>query len=333
MDDSGNFTLLYREQGTNIFSASGAGIWARGFNWADGSSRYSGAHTVAGSWLAVDIGTGNDASSATLAMASDGAFVVTYQKTGANGLDILARRYKRRRQRQRRRVHRQTRPPAATRKPPPLRCSTPTTSWWPGAAPPPATARASRRAAICSPSTPRPTWWTAAPAPSMPCWPTPGADGRISLREALEAANASAGLNTIRFNLPGAGAQTIALTAALPVIADAVVIDGSSDPDFEAQGQRPVVIIDGQDLPVDGLTLADAADGSTLQGLVIRNFGGNGITLMQNADHKPHRGEHHRQRRPPGRRGRQHTGQMAPWASSCKGPTTPSAAPRPARAT
>jgi PKD repeat protein len=86
MDGSGNFTLVYR--GVSIVS----GIWAKGFNADDGSNLYSGLHTVLG-WLAVDIAGGNDAASPSIAMAPDGTFVVTYQKTGVDGTEIFARRY------------------------------------------------------------------------------------------------------------------------------------------------------------------------------------------------------------------------------------------------
>ncbi|HZV55613.1 MAG TPA: cadherin-like domain-containing protein [Rhodocyclaceae bacterium] len=75
MDGAGNFTLVYRETTTL------SGIWGRGFN-ADGSQRYS--------WFYADSG---DATSPSIAMASDGAFVVTYQKTGTSGIDIFARKY------------------------------------------------------------------------------------------------------------------------------------------------------------------------------------------------------------------------------------------------
>ncbi len=44
----------------------------------------------------------------------------------------------------------------------------------------------------------------------------PGADGVISLREAMVAANNTSGSDTINFNIPGGGVQTIQPASALP---------------------------------------------------------------------------------------------------------------------
>src|SRR2546422_8582080 len=47
-----------------------------------------------------------------------------------------------------------------------------------------------------------------------------------TLREAINAANANPGADTINFNIPGAGVKTIHLTSNLPFITDQVTIDG-----------------------------------------------------------------------------------------------------------
>jgi CSLREA domain-containing protein len=47
-----------------------------------------------------------------------------------------------------------------------------------------------------------------------------------SLREAINAANANAGTDTIAFDIPGAGPHTIQPTSALPFIAFSAIIDG-----------------------------------------------------------------------------------------------------------
>src|SRR6266498_1445379 len=47
-----------------------------------------------------------------------------------------------------------------------------------------------------------------------------------TLREAINAANANAGTDTINFNIPGAGVKTIHLTSNLPTITAPVTIDG-----------------------------------------------------------------------------------------------------------
>ncbi|HYX46657.1 MAG TPA: hypothetical protein VE820_07535, partial [Sphingomicrobium sp.] len=54
--------------------------------------------------------------------------------------------------------------------------------------------------------------------------------GAGSLRQAILDANANAGTDTIEFNIPGSGVQTIAPSTALPDIAEAVTIDGYTQP-------------------------------------------------------------------------------------------------------
>ena len=50
--------------------------------------------------------------------------------------------------------------------------------------------------------------------------------GPGSLRQAILNANANPGLDTITFDIPGAGVHTISPASALPAITDPVVIDG-----------------------------------------------------------------------------------------------------------
>lgn len=107
----------------------------------------------------------------------------------------------------------------------------------------------------------------------------PGADGVISLREALMAANATAGTDRIHFQIPGTGAHTISLASGLPNITDPVVIDASTDDSFAANGQRPAIVLDGNDAAASGFFLEAGSDGSTIRGFVIRNFGGEGIRI------------------------------------------------------
>ena len=100
-----------------------------------------------------------------------------------------------------------------------------------------------------------------------------GADGVISLREAITATNNTAGTDFIQFNISGAGPHTINVGTALPTITGAVIIDGWSEPDYVTNGNKPIVILDGNGLAADGLVLSSTADGSTIRGLVIRDFG------------------------------------------------------------
>ncbi|MCA9119060.1 MAG: DUF4347 domain-containing protein, partial [Planctomycetales bacterium] len=109
-----------------------------------------------------------------------------------------------------------------------------------------------------------------------------GADGVISLREAIAATNATAGADYIFFNIPTpliGGGHTISVTSALPAITGAVTLNAATEPDFVTNSSRPVVILDGNDISSDGLVLSSTADGSTIRGFVIRNFDGEGIQV------------------------------------------------------
>ena len=111
--------------------------------------------------------------------------------------------------------------------------------------------------------------------------------GPGTLRQAILDANATPGLDTINFNIPGAGVQTIAPTNALPVITNAVFIDGFSQPgssaNTSASGDDSVHLIrlDGYKCAssADGLNFntanpfaASPASGSTVRGLCIVRF-------------------------------------------------------------
>ena len=105
-----------------------------------------------------------------------------------------------------------------------------------------------------------------------------GADGFISLREAIIAANNSlndaGGPDHIHFNIPGAGLHTIDVLSALPTITDAVIIDGTSEPGFAG---APLIELNGVSAgtAADGLRIT--AGDSTVRGLVINRFDGSGI--------------------------------------------------------
>jgi Bacterial Ig-like domain (group 3)/Right handed beta helix region/Bacterial Ig-like domain len=137
----------------------------------------------------------------------------------------------------------------------------------------------------------------------------------LSLRQAIEISNGTLLLssltgtqqglvngalsspNTIDFNIPGSSGQIfdIALTSALPAITRPVILNGYSQPGASAntngpgQGDNAVL-----DIELDGTSAGSGADGlvvsagsSTIEGLVIANFGsqndgrgGNGIVLQ-----------------------------------------------------
>jgi hypothetical protein len=116
-------------------------------------------------------------------------------------------------------------------------------------------------------------------------------DGLITFREAITIANTTAGTDTIAFNIPGEGVQTIQPTSALPPITDPVVIDGYTQPGA-AVNTNPVgsglnsvltIELDGTNAggsAVDGLVVL--AGNSTIRGLAINRFSGEGIQLSAN---------------------------------------------------
>lgn len=105
--------------------------------------------------------------------------------------------------------------------------------------------------------------------------------GTVTLRAAIEEFNALANLSEpdlILFNIPGAGLQTITPSTALPTITEAVVIDGTTQPDFVVGA--PVIELNGSlaGIGVNGLSIT--LGGSTVRGLVINRFTGSGIELF-----------------------------------------------------
>lgn len=93
--------------------------------------------------------------------------------------------------------------------------------------------------------------------------------GKCTLRDAINAANANAGADTINFAL-GAGTPSIALTSPLPGTSEAVTILGNT-------GGATRVELNGSAVPSgDGLHLNG---GATARALVVRGFPGYGIVL------------------------------------------------------
>ena len=110
-----------------------------------------------------------------------------------------------------------------------------------------------------------------------------GADNVISLREAITAANNtlnSGSPDEIHFNIAGAGPHTIQPTSSLPDITEAIIIDGTTEPDFVG---TPVVELNGSlaGLNGDGLRLVAGSDGSTIRGLAINGYLRDGLVIDQ----------------------------------------------------
>jgi hypothetical protein len=112
--------------------------------------------------------------------------------------------------------------------------------------------------------------------------------GAGSLRQAITDANGHAGADTIQFNIAGTGVHTIVPTSALPTITGAVILDATTDDSFAANGNRPAIMLDGNSLAANGLVLSGTADGTTIRGLVIRDFGTttshDGIEIQANSN-------------------------------------------------
>jgi hypothetical protein len=115
-------------------------------------------------------------------------------------------------------------------------------------------------------------------------------DGPGSLRQAILAANALPGRDTIAFNIPGAGPHTITPATPLPEVADPVVIDGYTQPGSSVNTNElsaPCnavlkIILDGSAVkfispPTDGIHLIGGS--SVVRGLVIGSFGRYGICI------------------------------------------------------
>ncbi len=134
---------------------------------------------------------------------------------------------------------------------------------------------------------------------------TNAADG-VSLREAINAINAGAdggdvvavgayGSNdTINFNIPAAGVQTIQVVAGgLPVITKTVQINGYTQPLATANtlavgdDANLLIELDGTNAGAvtNGLSFRDNSDGSSVRGLIINRFDGTGISAGRTSDH------------------------------------------------
>ena len=103
------------------------------------------------------------------------------------------------------------------------------------------------------------------------------ASGPGSLQQAILDADATNGLDTITFQIPGSGVHTISPTNALPAITDPVVIDGTTQTGYAG---TPLIEINGANAGTtsDGFRLT--AGNSTILGLAINRFSGAGIHVQ-----------------------------------------------------
>lgn len=116
--------------------------------------------------------------------------------------------------------------------------------------------------------------------------------GNCTLRAAIQEANNTANATVadpdrIEFGISGTASPTsphvIQPGSALPQITDQVVIDGTTEPDYDTESlgdSKPVVEIDGASAGdnVDGLNVGGGADGSRIDALSVINFNGSGAS-------------------------------------------------------
>jgi titin len=99
--------------------------------------------------------------------------------------------------------------------------------------------------------------------------------GSGSLRQAILDANATNGLDTIIFQIPGPSPYVITPVSGLPAVTDAVAIDGTTQPGFTTQ---PLIELNGVNSGTNaGLRLLSG--NNTVRGLAINRFGGDGIRV------------------------------------------------------
>lgn len=66
-----------------------------------------------------------------------------------------------------------------------------------------------------------------------------------SLRWAILQVDADTSADTIDFDISGSGLHSISLTSALPAITNSVLIDGTSQPGYDADDGVPLIQLDG----------------------------------------------------------------------------------------
>ena len=106
--------------------------------------------------------------------------------------------------------------------------------------------------------------------------------GPNTLRAAITASDGdTAQVNTISFNIPGSGVQTINLASALPNITSPVIIDATTQPIFSG---TPLIELNGAGAGGGSNGLVISAGNTTVEGLVIDRFGRDGIDVIGNND-------------------------------------------------
>ncbi len=104
--------------------------------------------------------------------------------------------------------------------------------------------------------------------------------GTGSLRQAILNANAATAASTITFAIPGSGVQVInvgSTTATpLPTLTSAIILDATTQPNYSG---TPLIELNGAAAGAGANGLTITAGGSTVKGLDINQFQGNGIFI------------------------------------------------------
>ncbi|MFK8026290.1 MAG: FG-GAP-like repeat-containing protein [Ilumatobacter sp.] len=104
-----------------------------------------------------------------------------------------------------------------------------------------------------------------------------------TLRAGIEEANASASIDTVHFDIPASdpnesgGTWTLTPSSALPALTDAATIDATTQLGW---ADDPVIGLDGASaIGASGFEFGFGADGSSVSGLAVHGFDGDGIVL------------------------------------------------------
>ncbi|MEO6811103.1 MAG: DUF11 domain-containing protein, partial [Isosphaeraceae bacterium] len=100
--------------------------------------------------------------------------------------------------------------------------------------------------------------------------------GQGSLRQAILNTNLRPDRNLINFAIPGQGPFTISPITPLPSINYPVILDAQTQPGFQS---RPIIELSGARLGVSSDGMVILAGQSTVRGLIVNRFRGNGIAL------------------------------------------------------
>lgn len=103
-------------------------------------------------------------------------------------------------------------------------------------------------------------------------------DAHCSLREAITAANLKVngeGIDRIYFEIPEDKSHTIVLERPLPTITDPVIIDATTQLEYQ---EKPLVEVSGGNKVLDGFVITSGE--SIVRGIVIRDFKGAGVYII-----------------------------------------------------